>query len=438
MKMRFLAVLALLLSALSARAETTVPPVLNLDTALRIAREHQPQLVQAGAESDAAQARVGTAFSPLLPQVEGSAGYQRGTANSTGRVGGLTPQTNTGGVQSWDTYNDWSFGLSARQLIYDFGQSLDKWGAARASAGAQRQSELATRLQVSLNVRTIFFDARASKALAQVARETLSNQERHLAQIQGFVEIGSRPEIDLAQVRSDLANARLQMINAENSYETAKARLNQAMGVEAATNYEVADETLPPVEKEDQATDPLFAEALAARPEFAALSEGIRAQELTLGSIKGGYWPRLNLSTGVTTGGAEFDNLARNWSGGVSLDWPLFEGRLTRAQVIEARAKLLSLKSQFETLRLQVRLEVEQARLAIRAAKAAIEAAADAVVNARKRLELAEGRYQTGVGNMIELGDAQVALNNAEAQKVQADYNLAAARARLLQALGRF
>ena len=179
-------------------------------------------------------------------------------------------------------------------------------------------------------------------------------------------------------------------------------------------------------------------EALAARPEFAALSEGIRAQELTLGSIKGGYWPRLNLSTGVTTGGAEFDNLARNWSGGVSLDWPLFEGRLTRAQVIEARAKLLSLKSQFETLRLQVRLEVEQARLAIRAAKAAIEAAADAVVNARKRLELAEGRYQTGVGNMIELGDAQVALNNAEAQKVQADYNLAAARARLLQALGRF
>ncbi|MDD5224902.1 MAG: TolC family protein [bacterium] len=427
--MRRLILIILILAGpvFTVRAETSVPPVLDLDTALRIARENQPQLVQAAAESDAAQARAGTSLSPLLPQVVGSAGYQRGTANATG----------TGGTQSWDTYNNWNFKLSANQLIYDFGQSSDQWRAARATAGAQKQSELATRLQVSLDVRTAFFAARAGKALAQVARETLANQERHLDQIQGFVEIGSRPEIDLAQVRSDLANFRLQLINAENDYETAKARLNQAMGVMAQTNYEVADETPPPVEKEDQAIDPLFAEALAARPEFAALSAGIRAQELSLGSVRGGYWPKLNLSAGATAGGAELDNLARNWNGGVSLVWPLFEGRLTRMQVVEARAKLMSLNSQLETLRLQVRLEVEQARLAIRAAKAAITAADDAVVNARKRLDLAEARYRTGVGNMIELGDAQVALSNAEAQKVQADYNLASARARLLQALGR-
>ncbi|MCX5858557.1 MAG: TolC family protein [Proteobacteria bacterium] len=418
----------LILSFQTARAETTtVPPLLDLDTALRIAREHQPQLVQAAAESDAAQARVGTSFSPLLPQVVGSAGYLLGTGNNPG----------TGGTQSWNTSDSWNFKLSANQLIYDFGQSFNQWRAARANAGAQRESENTTLLQILLNVRTIFFDARASKALMKVADETQKNQERHLAQIQGFVEIGSRPEIDLAQVRSDLANARLSMINAENGYETAKARLNQAMGVEAATNYEVADETLPPVEQEEQSTEILLEEALRARPEFAVLSDQIRAREMILGSIQGGYWPSLNLSAGVTAGGDELNQMSRNWSGGVTLNWPLFQGELTRAQAAEARANLRSLKSQSDTLRQQVRLDVEQARLAIRAAKAAIAAADDAVVNARKRLDLAEARYQTGVGNMIELGDAQVALSNMEAQKVQADYNLASARARLLQALGR-
>jgi outer membrane protein len=88
-------------------------------------------------------------------------------------------------------------------------------------------------------------------------------------------------------------------------------------------------------------------------------------------------------------------------------------------------------------LRQQLRLEVDQAWLSVRAAKAALGAAAEAVENARLRLGLAEGRYQTGVGSAIELGDAQLALTSAEAQKVQADYNLAIARAQLLKALGR-
>jgi len=437
MKRWFLIVSALVLPALAAGAETQVPQVLSLDTALRIARENQPQLVQARAQSDAAQARVGTALSPLLPQVVGSAGYQRGTANTTSRPGSSASPTGVGGAQSWNTYDDWSFGLSARQLIYDFGQSFNQWRAARANAGAQRENENTIMLQILLNVRTAFFDARASKALMKVAEETQTNQERHLAQIQGFVEIGTRPEIDLAQVRSDLASARLQLINAENSYETAKARLNQTMGIEAPTNYDVAEETLPPVEQEDQSTETLLEKALQARPEFIVLSDQIRAQGFTLGSIKGGYWPSLNLSTELTSAGSQIDSQARNWSGGITLNWPLFQGDLTRAQAAEARANLRGLKSQLDTLRQQVRLEVEQARLAIRAAKAAITAADDVVVNARKRLDLAEGRYQTGVGSMIELGDAQVALSNAEAQKVQADYNLASARARLLQALGR-
>ncbi|MGZ3425302.1 MAG: TolC family protein, partial [Polyangia bacterium] len=53
-------------------------------------------------------------------------------------------------------------------------------------------------------------------------------------------------------------------------------------------------------------------------------------------------------------------------------------------------------------------------------------------------LRLAEGRYQAGVGSIIELGDAQVAATTAAAQKVQADYNVSTARAQLLNALGRF
>ena len=73
----------------------------------------------------------------------------------------------------------------------------------------------------------------------------------------------------------------------------------------------------------------------------------------------------------------------------------------------------------------------------MRAGKATIGASEDAVANARDQLRLAEQRYATGVGNIIELDDAQVAYTAAAAQLVQARYALATARAQLLAALGR-
>jgi outer membrane protein len=94
------------------------------------------------------------------------------------------------------------------------------------------------------------------------------------------------------------------------------------------------------------------------------------------------------------------------------------------------------LRGQYEIQHQQIRLDLEQARLAVRAAKASEEATHEAAVNAREQLRLAEGRYQAGVGNMIELGDSQVAMTTASAQEVQAHFSLATARAQLVLALG--
>ena len=63
--------------------------------------------------------------------------------------------------------------------------------------------------------------------------------------------------------------------------------------------------------------------------------------------------------------------------------------------------------------------------------------AGEAQANARARLLSAEGRYRTGIGNIIELSDAQVAMTAASTKVVSADFQLATARAQLIQALGR-
>jgi outer membrane protein len=409
--------------------------VLTLSDAVALAQRNQPQLLIARANTEAAEARVLQRRAPLLPQLSATAFYQRTTFNSApfpGVTGTAVPARN-----SPDTANNWSFGLTLQQLVWDFGLSYQAYKASQALAGAQSSTEKASVLTVEQQVRTSYFSARAQKALVQVATETIANQDRHLQQIEGFVRVGSRPEIDLVQAKTDRANAQVQLINAENGYFTAKAQLAFYIGLNTLGDYDVADDTLPAIDGEDQDMTALVDEAVKARPEIASLEQQVEAQRRAETGAKGAYAPAFSVSTSGTARGIDISDMAYNWNAGINMSWGIFSGLQTYGTVKEAHANRLALEAQLAGEKLQVRLDVEQARLSVRAAKAAVTAAQEAETNARERLRLAEGRYQAGVGNIIELGDAQVAMTNASAQRVQAEYSVASARAQLLRALGR-
>jgi len=453
---------------LATLAGTARASELTLDEALRLAHVNHPQLQAAHAQTEVSAAKVGEARAPLLPQVTGSASYQLTTSNYVPSPGALpknlasststntatstdtttttasTTSTSTGTTtskssapsSSWNLSPNYRANISASQLIYDFGQSTGKLDAAKMALRSQEQNERNFGVQVAFGVRSAYYTAAAARALVKVAEENLRNQDAHLKQIQGFVEAGTRPEIDLAQARTDHANARVQLINAQVAYETDKALLNQAVGIEQGTDYDVAEPPVEAVPGEDDSTDALLPGAIQARPDLLALARQVEAQELTTKSIKGAYAPSLGLSSVLSEGGTDLGALSWNWSATLGLTWQIFSGELTKQQLRESRANTAALRAQYQLQRQQVRADVEQARLGVRATKAAIEATHEAAVNARVRLTLAEGRYQAGVGNVIELGDSQVALTSAAAQEVQAIYNLATARAKLRQALG--
>lgn len=424
-----IALLALLL-AQAAPART-----LTLEEAQRQAQQHQPQLRAARASTQAAEGRVEQSRSGLLPQLSATAGYERSTVNYLFRPGGIV---RTGGVATWDSVNYFSSSVNLSQLIWDFGQTSDRWRSTQASARSAADQEKATGLQLLLQVRTGFFNAVAYRALLAVANETLANQRNHLIQIEGFVEAGTRPPIDLSQAQADFANAQVQVINAGNAYERSKVLLNQVMGIEGPTDYEVANETLPPEPGEDDPLGPLLQKAIEARPEVASATEQVRAQQLLVQSATGGYGPSVAIGAGFLQGTASGSGyIGWDAAAGVTLTWNIFQGGLTAGTVHEAEGNLGVALAQLDLVRQQVRVDVDQALLALRAAKAALASARNALVAARQRLSLAEGRYQNGSGSVIELGDAQIAAANAAAQVVQTDFLLATARAQLLWAIGR-
>jgi outer membrane protein len=406
--------------------------ILRLDEAVQTALQQQPQLLEARANAAAAEGRVIQARSPLLPQLQGIAAWNR--AHNSARV---ITGTGTNLLCISTTCNNWDLGVNGNWLLWDFGQTWNSFKASEELARSLGATQTATLLQVILNARTAYFAARATRDLVRVAKETLDNQITHQQQVEGFVKVGTRPEIDLALARLNVANARVQLITTQNADSIAKALLNQAMGSPGQIDYQVGDDELPPLEMETQPTPTLFDMAESTRPEIFALEYTRQAQERLLSSARGAWGPSLSLGGGVAWQGPQLDSLYNTWNFGLTLTWNFFQGGLTYGRVKEAEQNVQSATAALSVERLQVRFDVEQARATLVGNKESVVAAGDAVFNAKEQLRLAEGRYQAGIGTIIELSDAQVQLTQASAQLVQAQYNLATARAKLLAALGR-
>lgn len=426
MMVRLAAALALLVPALAlAQAEARV---ISLDDAVRAALENHPSVRRAKAEVSGAEAGVTAARAPLLPQVQGQASWQFQDRPSV--------QLGTSFVRS--SGHSFAAGLSVNQLITDFGRTTNGLRAAAATEDAQRESEQDVRDVVVANVRQAFFATRARKALLAVAEQNLANQQRHLDQVAAFVELGERPPYDLAQAKTNVGAARSQLAAAQGEYRVARASLVQAMGLPASADFDVADQGLPAIEGEGAPAEELLPEALGTRHDVAAIDQRIRSSEYFVRSNEAGWLPTLGVTGGIDALGPvlhEMDGPA--WKAGVTLTWQLFQGGATLAAVRQAEAALHGLLADRDALAQQVRFELEQSLASIQSALAARDAAEETLSSAREQLRLAEGRYETGLGSLLELSDAELALQQAEGARVQAEYDLSSARALLLRRLGR-
>ena len=179
-----------LLAVLGARTVT-------LEEAERAAETQKPDVRVAHATAAAGDARTEQARAPLLPQLRAVGEYDRTTGNRRQRPNRTTPVE-----QQLDLLQLVRGPGDGEQLLWDFCQTPNRWHAAEMHAVALRDTERATRLEAVGVVRAAYFRARAAKAMIGVARQTLANLERHLVQITGFVQAGTRPEIDLAQARA--------------------------------------------------------------------------------------------------------------------------------------------------------------------------------------------------------------------------------------------
>lgn len=435
------ATMGLLALSLSATPALAQGRVLSLDEALQLARENQPQLRAAGAQTRQVTARVGEARSVYLPRVDAQAQYQRSTPNfllspmmlHTPLTKGYQAQNELGLGDSVDYY---TFGIMASQLIYDFGKASGGIAQVEATEQASRADERAAAQTTATNVRVAYYGVLAAQQLVAVGEETVRNQQKHAEQVRRFVNAGQRTRFDLSSVELNHSNAQISLVRARNVLGLAKIRLKTAIGVDSEAGFSVVEPNPAEWVFERRPARELIAEAEQHRPELRRADAQLRAQQAGRKAARAGYLPSLSALGGVAAAKVEGFGAGYNWFVGIGLNWNLFNGLYTTKQNAEARAGEELAAAQRENTRQAIVADVEEQRLAIDDAQARGELAERTVATGTERLAQAEHRYETGAGDVLELDDAQIMLTNAKAQSVQARYDLAIARARLARAMG--
>jgi outer membrane protein len=413
-------------------------PEMTLDQLIQIALDNQPRIRSAQAALEGADARVGIARAGYFPVIGTTVGYNRATSNVAGGVNPATGNVSRRSVSDVSV-NRQDFTARFSQNVFDSFRREWRLQGAREDQSAAEFDLSTTRQDVVLNVQAAFYNYLLARRLVEVNEEAVRRNIQSLERARGFFEVGTRPKIDVTRAQVDLANAELALVRARNSVAVSFAALNNAIGVPEHPFYQVPGELeIPPQTVKPEELVATLEEsiriALDNRTEIRALRARIRSSEANLTLAKRNFLPSLSADANWNYRGQELP-YAPNWSVGGTLTVPVLNPPLF-SQVNEAAANLASAQASEEITAQNIVLEVQQSFVDLVSARERIRTAEVLLTQARENLELAQGRYQVGVGPLIDVTDAELALTQAESENIQAIVDFKLSEARLRKAMG--
>jgi outer membrane protein TolC len=407
-----------------AQAQSTA---LTLQDAVREALDKYPAVRSSLEQVSAAAAGIELARTTYLPRADLLWQSDRATHNN---VFGLTlpqpvlssisgPVFGTNSLQSvWGS----AVGTLVQWEPFDFG--LRRAGVALAESQRDQASAQmdVTKLQVGTVAADGFLTILAAQETVVAARSAVDRAQVLNQTVQVLVNNQLRPGADAARTRAELALAETQLIRAEQSVDVSKAALAQLLGLSPQSLSPLPGPLLqaPP-------SDTAGSFDAARHPQAIAQTQAIkvvRAREVTLDRS---YYPRFFLQgtsyargTGLRPDGSvggvfsgTYPNI-QNWALGMTVSFPLFD-----IASIRARKKIESFNeraaaAKYDQIVQDLNGQMDQARATLAAARRIAQTTPVQLDAARTTEQQASARYKAGLGNIIEVAEAQRILAQAE------------------------
>lgn len=432
--MRTYALSALIVSLLCSGFVLAQPRVISLEEATTLALEMNIDVLQTQNNIDAAKAGVLSAYGGYLPNLAASGNWGRTQSQRTSSgvqiIEGVpvTNETDIFGVeQSWTT------GLSSNLTIFDGLAREARIGSAKSQSGIAENTAIRTRQAVAYGVISGYLNIMRTRALVGVVEENVKRDRRQLERITESNRVGALSLADVYRQQSQVANDELDLINAQNSHEKAKADLVALIGLDASQEYEFTDSSIRSEIDSAEVTetmqrysraDQMFSLAVANRPDYVSASQQLDAAESGVTIARSGYLPFVNARASYSNFSNVLDQLAltRNYtlSWGIGISWSLFDRFQTNQNLQSAIVQKRNAEINLSQTEKDINVQVKKALLDLDAARKSWEVSQKVLVSASEDRKIAEERYNLGAGTLLDLLVANATYVGAQASRINA------------------
>ncbi len=387
--------------------------VMSVEECIKLALLNNPTIQAAMADKEIYKTRIGQAWSAYFPSLTLGANYSRNRMMQT-----------TFAVPDpvYNMYNVPSVGFD--QLVYDFGKTRSATNIAKKTFEASDNNLQSTINDTIYKVKEAYYNLLYAFQQEQVYSDTVYNYEVHLEQAKSFYSIGTKAKIDVITAEYNLGNSKLNLIKSKHNIDVAYAKLNNAMGLPEHMNYSIDEKIAIP--QHNFKFEDLIEKAYDMRPELLASKNKSEASKILVSATKFAFMPDFRVFGNYASGGIKVnDNYSYQLGGG--LQYQSINLYRLKKEVDEAKATYKRDNAQFEEARQGVYLEVKSAFINFNNAKDSIPVAKLALLNSKEQHDLANGRYKTGLGDAIELKDAEITYIGAQLEYYNTllNYNIA-------------
>lgn len=305
-------------------------------------------------------------------------------------------------VESLRPREQFTASVSASQLIFDGGATINRIRSARALS-AEYRNALSTRINdLAMSALTAYYDVAAHQALTDFSRGFIQRQQQILGDVKERERLGAGSRADVTRAEARLAAAKARLAEINESMRLANIRYEEFFG-EAPARL-----TRPSFsEPEPGSRGETVAAALESNPEVAVAEARADARQADFKAARAERLPEVRLSVDavkydVFDTGDDFDVRA-----GVVVNYDIFGGGARAADIAIARSRAKRERFNEEQVRQDVTREAAMAFERVQGADDRLAALAEALVAHDVTRDLVLERYKYSRGDLIDVLQAE-------------------------------
>jgi len=345
--------------------------------------------------------------------------------------------TEKGNLNTPSSTSDFRTALTLEQPLFDLGIGYGREMAQREAERMGHRFE-GRREDVGFAVYAAYLGVQRAKAVLAAAEKDVEEAREHLRVAAARGREGTGLKSDELRARTFLSETEERTITALNDLKLARMRLALAMGGNAGESVDIREDVTGEAFRLSE--EEVVRQARATRQDLKGAEKGVERAEAALGLARSAWYPTLYAVASVQMNdrNVPFGHDNDGWSAGVNLRWELFDGMERMHGSARARAERDAAAQYLEQFRKEVDLQVRESILRRAEAGKRLEVARHALLAAEEGSRLVSKRFANGLATMVELLDAQSALNRARTGLVERETEHLLATARIYHAAGIF